>query len=246
MRILLAFLLVVIYSSLSEARIPNKHFLYHSHVNKSSDFKPKNDSTVTSKIDYIIYNPRTTTTRKMKTNKLNTTIPAHLKTIINNPNQLFPSSTLMTKIKNKNQRKRVNSTAVAIKKENFNEMNKGRFMGFLFNDTDDFFIKQSMLTNFLSKSKYFLSKLEKEAEIVETDFRFYGKKYYHLLRSKLKSAYEEMRRYLCNAFEFDHGPADSMIGVEPFDEDDFDDDDKKRRRQARYSEKRLFKKICSK
>lgn len=244
MRELLTLLFVVIYSS-SAARIPNKHFLYHSHVNKTSDsVETKNDFNV-SQIDYIIYNPKTTSTRRMKFHKLNVSIPSHLKTVINEPNQLFPSSTLTTKIKNRNQRKRVNTTAITIKKDNFDDLSKGRFMGFMFNDTDDFFNKQSMLTNFLSKSKYFLSKLEKEAEIVETDFRFYGKKYYHLLRSKLKSAYEEMRRYLCNAFEFDYGSADKVIGVEPFDDDDLDDD-KKRRRQARYSEKRLFKKICSK
>ena len=108
------------------------------------------------------------------------------------------------------------------------------------NDDAHLIDKQVLASNFLSKTTYLLSKLEKEAELVESEFKPYGKKYFHLLRSKLKSAFDNMRQDLCEAIDRDEDGNYYAATAAATDER------AKQRRRARFSDVRVFKKICNK
>ena len=54
--------------------------------------------------------------------------------------------------------------------------------------------------NFLSTSKFYLSKLENEKTKVKSSFGLHGKKFFNMIETKLVPAFEEMHWSLCNEF----------------------------------------------
>lgn len=98
-----------------------------------------------------------------------------------------------------------------------------------------FYRKQRELTTFLSKTSYFIKRLEHEADKYEREFKSHGKRFYSVVRRRLTQSYEKMRVDLCDSFAKQqskmmrrHAPRGG------------------RRRGARFAEKRVFERICNK
>jgi hypothetical protein len=117
---------------------------------------------------------------------------------------------------------------------------------------------------FLTRVIYYINKLEKELLTMDQnrDLKIYGKKFYNLVREKLRASYDEMRMKFCNSLDDDFNSQDGL------DNFDFTDDKpiyynnnagvshkrenliekmykrEQKRRTARFSKKRFARKIC--
>ena len=103
---------------------------------------------------------------------------------------------------------------------------------------------QSDAVNFLSKSKFFIIKLEKEAEKYEELFKPYGKKYFNLLKHKLLNTFEEMKSRLCIAVEEQGIDGIKESYYQSFNEMAFKETSGNERIRRRIREKRVMKRIC--
>jgi hypothetical protein len=81
-------------------------------------------------------------------------------------------------------------------------------------------IKQNNTLAFLTRISYYLSQLDKEAQRLSasSDLRLHAKRFFNVFYAKLKPAYDEMRKNLCNLIE-DNDDQDVD------DDDDYDQDD---------------------
>ncbi|CAF0723133.1 unnamed protein product [Brachionus calyciflorus] len=114
--------------------------------------------------------------------------------------------------------------------------------------------KNNQTINFLSNVNFYLTKLQKEAEYLESNFKGYGKKFFYLLKFKLKNAYEELRLNLCNNVldtddEFDDDYADLERETYKYVNSNNIIEKMKRNERKRTirakNEKRLIRKICN-
>lgn len=114
--------------------------------------------------------------------------------------------------------------------------------------------KTNPAIGFLSNIDFYLTKLQKESQNLETNYKQYGRRFFYLVKNRLKKTYDELKINLCN----------NVLDTDDEIDDDYADMDaykytfinsnniiekmkrNERRRTIRAkNEKRLIRKICN-
>lgn len=114
--------------------------------------------------------------------------------------------------------------------------------------------KPNPAISFLSNINFYLTKLQKESQNLESNYKQYGRRFFYLVKNRLKKAYEELRVNLCNNVldtddEFDDQFSD-MNGYKYTFINSNNIIEKMKRNERRRTirarnEKRLIRKICN-
>ncbi|RNA13881.1 hypothetical protein BpHYR1_017217 [Brachionus plicatilis] len=188
---------------------------------------------------------------RIKVYRLNNSIIKHLK--VNRT--VEPKDSLKISLKNPTFVHRLNKNVASRISAIGRERNFVRTREKPFDQKVQFHLQKSNpAISFLSNVNFYLSKLQKEAQSLEGDYKQYGRRFFYLVKYRLRKAYEELRMNLCN----------NVLDTE----DDIDEDyaevdgykytfvnsnniiEKMKRNERRRTiraknEKRLIRKICN-
>lgn len=114
--------------------------------------------------------------------------------------------------------------------------------------------KSSPAISFLSNINFYLTKLQKESQNLESDYKQYGRRFFYLVKNRLKKAYDELRANLCNSvLDTDDEIDDDLSDLNGYKYTFINSNNiiekmkrNERRRTIRArNEKRLIRKICN-
>lgn len=153
----------------------------------------KSGNKYTSKIDNSKKIQISSTIRpKIKVYRLNNSLVKHFR--INKTNDGKENSKISLKNMNVINRHYKNQHQQWTSEER--NLLKTREKPFLNGDAQN--LKHNQTIGFLSNINFYLMKLQKESDYLEANYKGFGKKFFYLVKYKLKNAYEELRLNLCN------------------------------------------------
>jgi hypothetical protein len=216
--------------------------------NASQSIVPNTDIQIknTKQLEFINQNEvKKSKSLARKILRLNDSIASHMINMFDNEEFQTNSKENRTTIKFKNNNRLISKYQNRFEKKKANRVDNVRARLIeVKNENVSLQDMQSDAVNFLSKSKFFIIKLEKEAEKYEELFKPYGKKYFNLLKHKLLNTFEEMKSRLCMAVDEEgiEGIKDSLY--QSFNELAFKETNGNERIRRRIREKRVMKRIC--